>query len=277
MNKDTERYGKGRSVEAAGIATNYLGEGVGSPIVLLHGSGPGVSAWTNWRGVLSDLGGAFRVIAPDIVGFGHTERPAGARYDMKLWVRHLIGFLDALGLPKVSLVGNSFGGSLALAAASRHPERFDRLLLMGTPIGKFMMTPGLRAGWDYEPGREAMRATMAHFPHDAAIITDELVEERYRTSLIPGAQDALRKLLARPAEDGETELSAMPEAIAAQLPHPTLVLHGREDRVIPADLGIALARAMEQADLHLFGQCGHWVQAERRDDFIALARRHFGK
>jgi 2-hydroxy-6-oxo-octa-2,4-dienoate hydrolase len=67
----------------------------------------------------------------------------------------------------------------------------------------------------------------------------------------------------------------MPEAIVAGLQHRTLILHGREDKVVPPELGLRLAHAIPQAELHLFGQCGHWVQAERFDAFLALTRRHF--
>lgn len=266
--------GRGKSVSAFDIQTNYHEMGEGHPVVLLHGSGPGVSAWTNWKRVMPELARGNRVLAPDMAGFGYTERKADVTYDIKLWVKHLIGFLDALDLEKVSLVGNSFGGSLALAAAARFPERFARLVLMGTPCDKFIMTPGLRAGWDYVPSIENMRATMAHFPYDPAFITDELVEDRYQASLIPGAQEGLRKLLVKPNDEGDTPLSGMPEAVVAGIVHPTLVLHGREDRVIPVEMGLKLGRAIPNAQFHMFGQCGHWVQAERFDDFVALTQRH---
>jgi 2-hydroxy-6-oxo-octa-2,4-dienoate hydrolase len=182
-----------------------------------------------------------------------------------------------MGLDRVNLVGNSFGGSLALAAAARFPDRFVRLVLMGTPCDRFVMTPGLRAGWDYVPDRDVMRATMAHFPYDPAFITDELVEDRYQASLIPGAQEGLRNLLAKPEAEGDTSLSGMPEKVVAGIQHHTLVLHGREDRVIPVELGLRLAHAMPNADFHMFGRCGHWVQAERFDDFVSLTREHLGK
>jgi 2-hydroxy-6-oxo-octa-2,4-dienoate hydrolase len=269
--------GRGKSISAGGLETNYHDVGDGTPIILLHGSGPGVSAWTNWKRVMPTLAEDFRVIAPDMAGFGYTERNAEINYDIKFWVKHLIGFLDALGLARVSLVGNSFGGSLSLAAAARFPERFDRIALMGTPCDKFLMTPGLRAGWDYVPSRENMRAAMSHFPYDPSFITDELVEDRYETSMIPGAQEGLRKLLAKPADEGDTPLSGMPEQVVAGIEHPTLVLHGREDKVIPVEMGIRLGRAMPNADLHIFGKCGHWVQSERFADFIALTRRHLGR
>ena len=273
MTEDLEP-GRRKSVRALDLVTNYHEAGNGSPVILLHGSGPGVSAWTNWRGVIPALADGFRVIAPDMAGFGYTERDPVLHLDIKLWVKHLIALLDALGIAKANLVGNSVGGSLSLAAAARFSGRFDRLVLMGTPCDKFMMTPGLRAGWDYTPSREAMRATMAHFPYDPAAITDELVEDRYAASLIPGAQEGLRKLLVEPKSDGDTELSGMPEKVVAGIAHPTLVLHGREDRVIPVEMGLKLGRAMPNAEFHMFGQCGHWVQAERYDAFVALARRH---
>lgn len=268
--------GRGKSVTALETETNYHEQGEGRVLILLHGSGPGVSAWTNWRRVIPALASSFRVLAPDMAGFGYTERKPDAHYDIKHWSRHLLGFMDAVGVDKASLIGNSFGGSLALAVASRFPDRFERLVLMGTPCDKFMMTPGLRAGWDYVPDRETMRATMSHFPFDPAFITDELVEERYQTSLIPGAQEGLRKLLAKPNEEGDTPLSGMPVSVVAQLTQPTLVLHGREDRVIPVEMGKLIADTAPNADLHVFGRCGHWVQAERFDDFVALTRRHLG-
>lgn len=268
--------GWGKTITALDIGTNFHDEGTGRSVVLLHGSGPGVSAWTNWKKVIPVLAGDFRVIAPDLAGFGYTERKTDLAYDIKLWSRHLIAFLDALGLEKVSLVGNSFGGSLALAVAARFPERFEKLVLMGTPCDKFVMTPGLKAGWDYEPSRENMRKTMQHFPYDPATITDELVEDRYQASLIPGAQEGLRKLLVEPNSQGDTPLSGMPVNLVSSIEVPTLVLHGREDKVIPVDMGILLARSMPRAELHMFGQCGHWVQAERFEAFVALARTHLG-
>lgn len=268
--------GRGKTVRALELDTNYHEAGEGDPVILLHGSGPGVSAWTNWKRVIPALAGDFRIVAPDMAGFGFTERKVDLEYNIKTWVKHLIAFMDALGIERASLVGNSFGGSLALAASARFPDRFDRLVLMGTPCDKFMMTPGLRAGWDYTPSREVMRATMAHFPYDPSFITDELVEDRYLASLISGAQEGLRNLLAEPSPDGETPLSGMPEHVVAKLVQPTLVLHGREDNVIPVEMGLRLGRAIPNAEFHMFGQCGHWVQAERFDAFVHLTRRHLG-
>ena len=273
---DADKHsGKGKTISAFGLETNYLEQGSGEPLLLLHGSGPGVSAWTNWQKVIPVLAKHFRVIAPDLAGFGYTERDPDFSYDIKHWGKHLLGFLDAMGLDKVHVVGNSFGGSLALATAARFPERFNRICLMGTPCDKFEMTAGLKAGWNYTPSLENMREAMSNFPYDKSIISDELAQERYETSLIPGAQEGLRKLLVKPNEEGETILSGMPEKVAAMITHPTLVLHGREDFVIPMEMGLKLAKSIPNADLHLFGKCGHWVMAERYDDFVRLVIDHF--
>lgn len=93
-----------------------------------------------------------RVIAPDIAGFGYTEFKDGNKYDIKLWVRHLVGILDALGLGKASFCGN-FGGALAIGLAAFAPERVDKLVLLGTPAGEFVQTAGLRSV-EYEPDGE---------------------------------------------------------------------------------------------------------------------------
>src|SRR5882757_2200393 len=149
-----------KSIPAAGLATIYHDEGTGSPIVLLHGSGPGVSAWANWRLTIPALAKRHRVLAPDVMGFGFTERPPSNRYDMDAWLKHLIGFLDALGLDRVGLVGNSFGSALALHLAARWPERVTRLVLMGAVGVPFEMTEGLEKAWGYEPSIEAMKELM---------------------------------------------------------------------------------------------------------------------
>ncbi|MGP5061163.1 alpha/beta fold hydrolase [Psychrobacter celer] len=267
--------GKGKTIEAFGLQTNYLEMGEGEPLLLLHGSGPGVSAYTNWRKIIPELAKQFRVIAPDLAGFGHTERDPNFSYDIKHWGKHLLAFLDALGIEKTHVIGNSFGGSLTLATAARFPERFSKLCLMGTPCDKFFMTPGLRSGWDYTPSRENMRQAMSHFPHNPDTITDELVEERYKTSLIPGAQEGLRKLLVQPNEEGETQLSGMPEHVVAKINHPAIVIHGREDKVVPTEMGFKLGRSMPNADLHVLANCGHWVMAERPKEFLQLVINHF--
>ncbi|RFS82020.1 alpha/beta fold hydrolase [Actinomadura spongiicola] len=265
-----------RRIMAAGHETVYHEAGSGRPVVLLHGSGPGVSAWSNWSRTLPELARHHRVLAPDIAGFGRTSFQEDATYGIKLWVRHLFGFLDALAIPSAVLVGNSFGGGLALAATLRDPSRVDGLVLLGTPAGTFTMTEGLRAGWHYEPDLDEMRRILRLFPHDPDLVTDEMVRARYEASARPGAQDAYRKLIPEPAP-GDTPIRGVPEERLRTIDRPTLVVHGREDGVIPVELGWRLAREIPSADLHVFGHCGHWVQLERHAAFTALVDDFAGR
>lgn len=268
----SDHPGIGKTLVAADHQTNYFEAGEGKPLFLLHGSGPGVSAWTNWGKVMPDLAADFRVIAPDIAGFGFTEFKPDSKYDIKLWVKHLVGILDALKIDRASFVGNSFGGALSVGLALFAPERVEKLVLLGTPAGEFEQTPGLRSAWEYEPSMENMERTMRLFPHDQSIITEEMVRSRYEASARPGAQDALRKLIPRPNLEGPTVVKGFPQASLEKISAETLVLHGREDRVVPLQCGCLLAAAIPKADLHVFGQCGHWVQTERRADFLRLVR-----
>ncbi|MBN8948634.1 MAG: alpha/beta fold hydrolase [Rhodanobacter sp.] len=261
-----------QNIVAAGIRTNYhdLNSGAaGVPLLLIHGSGPGVSAFANWRPVMPTFAQKRRVVAPDMVGFGFTDRPAGYHYTMENWVTHAIGVMDALKLPQVDLVGNSFGGALALALAVRHPQRVRRLVLMGAAGVPFKLTPGLDEVWGYQPSFENMRKMMDLFAYDRALVTDELAELRYRASIQPGFQESFSAMFPAPRQHGVDALCS-PEADIRVLPHETLVIHGREDRVIPLANSLTLADWIPNAQLHVFGKCGHWTQIEHSARFVRL-------
>ncbi len=262
----------GEWIAARGVRTHYHAAGEGVPLVLLHGSGPGVSAWANWSRVIPLLARGFRVYAPDIVGFGSTERPADSRYDIKLWSLHLLGFLDALRLDSVALVGNSFGGGLALALALRHPQRVSKLVLMGTPAGEFEQTPGLRSAYDYEPSLDNMAAMLRLFPFDPRWITPEMIQARHEASLLHGGQATFRKLMPPPSTEGPAIVRGVPEASLRTVQQPTLILHGREDKVVPMRCAELLCAAIPRAELHIFGECGHWVQIEQQARFVNIVR-----
>jgi 2-hydroxy-6-oxo-octa-2,4-dienoate hydrolase len=256
----------GLTVQAAGHRTNYYDNGEGAPLVLLHGSGPGVSAYSNWNSVTPLLAGDFRTIAPDIAGYGLTEFRDDGHYDIKLWAAHLLAFLDAVEVERSVLVGNSFGGALAIATAVFAPERVAGLVLLGTPAGEFPMTAGLRSGWYYEPSPQNMRAILQEFPFDPDIVTDEMVGQRYELSARPGAQEAFRRLIPEPSNDGGTVRGAS-AGFLAKVSAPALILHGQQDRVVPLEAGLFASTHIPTADMHVFGRCGHWVQLERPEAF----------
>lgn len=259
----------GRTVPVHGVATNYHDRGDGPPVLLVHGSGPGVSAWANWRLVLPRLSRRLRVVAPDVLGFGYTERPPGVRYGADAWLDHLVGFLDALDLPRVSVVGNSFGGALALRLAAARPERVDRLVLMGSVGVPFPITPGLEAVWGFTPSLPAMRRLMQTFTYDADAGSDELARLRLRAATRPGVHEAFAAMFPAPRQAGVDAL-ALPDATIAALPHETLLVHGRDDRVIPLRTSLRLLELIERSQLHVFARCGHWVQIEQTDRFVDL-------
>lgn len=257
----------GKDVDAAGLRTNYLEAGAGRPVVLVHGSGPGVTAYANWRLTIPALAERLHVYAPDMAGFGFSEKPA--TYSMDGWVAQLVGFLDALDLDRVSIVGNSFGGGLAIAMATRHPERVDRLVLMGSVGVSFPITHGLDLVWGYEPSPERMREVLDVFAHDRGLVNDELAEVRYRASIEPGVQEAFSSMFPAPRQRWVDAL-ATPEDRIREIPHETLVIHGRDDRVIPVDNAYRLLQLIERSQLHVFGRCGHWTQIEWADTFNRL-------
>ena len=258
-----------RSIVAGGIRTNYHDAGTGSPVLLIHGSGPGVSAWANWRLAIPELARRSRVIAPDMVGFGFTDRPAGVAYTMDTWVKHAVGLMDALELPAVDLVGNSFGGGLALALAIRHPARVRRLVLMGAVGVPFPITPGLDAVWGYEPSFEAMRKLLDIFAFDRALVSDELAQLRYQASIRPGFQESFSAMFPAPRQRWVDALASREEDIRA-LAHETLIIHGRDDQVIPLSTSLTLSQWISRSQLHVFGRCGHWTQIEHAARFARL-------
>ncbi|CAN0627366.1 2,6-dioxo-6-phenylhexa-3-enoate hydrolase [Burkholderia sp. lig30] len=264
----------GRRISANGIETNYHDLGDGQPVLLIHGSGPGVTAYANWRLTMPALATQFRVIAPDMAGFGETERPAGYRYSMDNWVDHALGLLDALGIERAHVVGNSFGGALAIALAIKAPERVGRLVLMGAAGTRFTLTEGLDAVWGYTPSIEHMRALLDIFAFDRALVNDDLAKLRYEASVRPGYQQAFSDMFPAPRQRWVDAL-ASDEARIRALTHETLIVHGREDRVIPLASSLRLLELIPKAQLHVFGECGHWTQIEHAERFNRLLIDHF--
>ncbi|MBX3680899.1 MAG: alpha/beta fold hydrolase [Rhodocyclaceae bacterium] len=259
----------GCSIDAAGIQTNYHDIGEGFPVLMIHGSGPGVSAWANWRLVMPELAKRARVIAPDMAGFGFSARPDGYDYTMDNWVSQAVGLLDALGIERTDLVGNSFGGALALALTIRHPERVRRLVLMGSVGVPFEISVGLDAVWGYTPSFENMRAIMDLFAWDRSLVNDELAKLRFEASIRPGFQESFSAMFPAPRQRW-VDAMASPEAAIRAIPHETLIIHGRDDRIIPLDTSLTLSQWISRSQLHVFGRCGHWTQIEHSARFARL-------
>ncbi|WP_129975826.1 alpha/beta fold hydrolase [Rhodococcus sp. Q1] len=268
-----------QTIRTAGFETNYhdVGEGDGIPVLLLHGSGAGVSAWANWRGLIPALAEQHRVIAPDLVGFGYTTLPDPVRFEIfDTWIDQILALLDGLEIPKVHVVGNSFGGGLALHLAVRHPQRLGRIVLMGAGGVQFDFTPELDALWGYTPSVENMKKIMDIMAYDRSLVTDELAELRYRATIRPGAQEAFEQVFPAPRQRW-LDAQIVPDEDLAAIEHEVLILHGREDRVVPVAASQKMFGLIPNSQLHVFGKCGHWTQIEHAARFRQLVSAFFAE
>src|SRR5437667_2960294 len=193
----------GKFIQAGGVKTNYHEAGSGEPVILIHGSGPGVSAWANWQFAIPYLAEKLHVFAYDQIGFGYTDPAPNQSYSLELWTNHLLSFMQAVGIKRAHLVGNSMGAAVALAAAVPHPEVVDRLVLMG-PMGvRFSLKKGegLDAVWGYTPSVANMRRLIDIFAYDPSKFpTEQLAELRYEASVRPGAQEAFSSMFPQPRQ-----------------------------------------------------------------------------
>jgi pimeloyl-ACP methyl ester carboxylesterase len=263
----TEKPEIGATAVANGITTNYLEGGSGDQtIVLIHGSGPGVTSYANWRLVIPTLAEKFRVIAPDMVGFGYSERPEDVEYGVQTWADQVVGLMDTLDIKKASLVGNSFGGAIALRIATQHPERVDKLVLMGSMGVTFPISEGLERVWGYEPSFENMRKVLDVFAYSRELVNDELAQVRFEGSIQPGFQEAFSAMFPAPRQRWVEAMCTHEDEIR-KLPHKTLIVHGREDQVIPVQTSLRLMELIDNGDLSVYSHCGHWSMIERNADF----------
>ncbi len=265
------------SAQVLGINLNYYEAGAGAPLVMLHGGGPGASSWSNFAAALPRFAESFRTILVDQPGFGGSDKPAVVGNYYRHAADHVIGLMDELGIEKAHVLGNSLGGGTAMRLALTHPDRVERLVLMGPgglSLNLFHADPteGVQRLMDFgaNPTREALRAFISTMVVNQKLVTDELVEERFADATAPGAREAMASMgmsFWNPefAEDG------MLWREAHRLRHPTLLTWGREDRVNPLDGAMVALKLIPKAELHVFPRCGHWAQIEAADAFCEVA------
>ncbi|MCO7636634.1 alpha/beta fold hydrolase [Pseudomonas sp. S 311-6] len=257
-----------RTLQVQGLKIHYHEAGdCGDTLVLLHGGGPGASAWSNFRENLPFLAQSFRVLAIDMPHFGQSDKPEDHYLEPAWYAQVLAETLDLLGVEKAHILGNSLGGSIALELAIARPELVNRLILMGTAGSLTMFTPmpteGAKHLIGYYQGEGPTRAKVEAFIRsmifDQSRVTPEFVESRYQASITPELLNAKKEM----RSDGMMTLWRKVD----QVPHKTLLIYGRDDRVVPWDSGLMLLRLMPNADLHVFARSGHWTQWERAPEF----------
>ncbi|AMK23469.1 alpha/beta hydrolase [Sphingobium sp. TKS] len=240
-------------------------------VVMLHGSGPGASGWANFhRNVEPLVDAGFRVLLIDVPGWGKSDSivNAGSRSDLN--ARIVKGVIDALGIDRVDMLGNSMGGHSAVAFALTYPEQTGKLVLMGGGTGGAslfapMPTEGIKLlnALYRDPTLENLKRFNDVFVFDPSVLTGDLLNVRLANML--DRRDHLENFL----KSSELNPRQFPDfgprlpAIAA----PTLIVWGRQDRVVPMDAGLRLVAGIPDSRLHIFNQCGHWAQWEHADEF----------
>ncbi len=252
---------------------NRAGEGNPEAVILLHGSGPGATAYTNWHLALPALASRFDAIAPDMLGYGGSSHPEPPLQNMRQWtkarVEATLGMLDALGIEKAHLVGNSMGGRLALGLLMRAPDRFGRVVLMGSSGGPSEPSPELIRLMTFydDPTPSAMAELLTFFVYDEKMFggkLQEIADERLAAAMQPQIRTSFISTFSAPFD------LAIPPTALRRIEHPILLVHGREDPVVHLSASEYLSRVLPNNSLHVIGKCAHWVQIEHADRFNTL-------
>lgn len=266
-----------RTVRVKGKDIFFAETGSGPAVVLLHGGGPGASGMSNYARNIEPLAEHFRVIVPDMPGYGRSTKGVSRRDPFGYLADHIRGVLDELGIDSAHLVGNSYGGSCALRLALDTPHRVTKLVLMGpggVGTSRGLPSEGLRSLLAYYggdgPSLEKLRTFIrSYLVHDGDAVPDSLIEARYRASIDP--EVVANPPLQRPA--GLRTLWRMDftrDRRLGSLPTPTLVIWGRDDKVNKPSGAAMLSDRLPNADVLLVANTRHWVQWERAELFNAV-------
>ncbi len=264
-----------REVSTPGGVLRYHEAGEGTPLLLLHGSGPGVTGWRNFRGNLDVFAQHFRCFVLEFPGFGVSDDFGG--HPMVDAQTSLVQFTDALRLDRVDIVGNSMGGGVGINYAINHPDRIGKLVTIGG-IGTNIFSPGPSEGirllqeFTEDPTRQRLVDWLNSMVHDAALVTEELIEERFALATDPATLASARRMYSKSAFAAMMAMMRsadipMPWALMHKVAAPTLLTWGRDDRVSPLDMALIPLRTIPNAEFHVFPNCGHWVMIEAKAAF----------
>jgi 4,5:9,10-diseco-3-hydroxy-5,9,17-trioxoandrosta-1(10),2-diene-4-oate hydrolase len=253
--------------------------GSGTPVVFLHGGGPGASGMSNFGRNAPVFATRFRVIVVDQPGFGKSPVSKADGHYFTIAADAVLGVLDELGIEKAHLVGNSLGGGTAIRFALRHPERAGRLVLMGPGglnVNVFSPDPteGVKRIYGFTappgPSRERLADFLRTLVFDQKLVNDDLINERFAAAATENALAAMAAMGATFTNPATAE-EGMLWREAHRITHEVLMIWGREDRVNPLDGALLAMKLIKRMQLHVFGGCGHWAQIEKFDEFNRLA------
>ncbi|WP_277455312.1 alpha/beta hydrolase [Janibacter sp. DB-40] len=241
--------------------------GTGKPLILLHGSGPGATGWSNFSAVIPRLAQHYRVIAVDMPGWGESDPVTWQERDHST---ALLDLLDALDIDTATIIGNSMGGGTTLRFGYEHPERVHRLITMGsssgapTLMGAAGLTEGLKVlqkGYR-QPSFETLKELVDVMTFDSKFATDELIQQR--TDMVLAYPEHARNFIEGTGKKPVVELD---HARLRDITAPVLLFHGRDDRVVHFEHSLRLTSMLRNSRMYLINGCGHWLQIEHAEEF----------
>ena len=256
-----------RTVKTPDWSIHYSEAGEGHPVILLHGSGPGATGWSNFGPNMAYLAKRYRVLAVDMPGWGRSDAVSPEERDH---VKAALEFMDALDIPRAAFVGNSMGGMTSLRFAATHPERISHLITMGSGAPGVKLfgagdgpTEGLKilAEGYRDPSPATIRRLVEIMTFDSAFVSDELIEQRSLSAR--SRPDHLANFI---AGIGVPRFMPTEQELAA-IATPTLLFHGRDDRVVHYENSLKLLALIPNSRLVLLNRCGHWAQLEHAAEF----------
>ncbi|HWP48819.1 MAG TPA: alpha/beta fold hydrolase [Candidatus Limnocylindrales bacterium] len=258
----------GMWVTVEGLNTYYLTRGSGKPVILIHG----LSAHSfSWRKNLDPLAKFFHVYALDLKGLGFSDKPLKSDYSPEGMATFVIRFMDTLGIPEAALIGSSMGGMISLTAALKYPSRVTQLVLVastGYPLPskllrKLLETPVLGEILIKFAGKKDLERGLRNCYYDSTQITPEVVEGYY----LPYTRDRnLRPQLLMARRFGFHRPSPL-ENLYNQIQIPTLLIWGREDRIVPVQHAYRFHREIKTSQLVILEKTGHAPQEENAEEF----------
>jgi len=268
------RESSSRSVKTRDWNIHYQEAGSGHPLILLHGSGPGATGWSNFSGNMAGLAAHFRVLAVDMPGWGASDPCPIERLNH---VDAAVQFMDALGIEKAAVIGNSMGGVNAIRLAVTHPARVSHLITMGAVATRspklFSAGDGPSEGLKVlveayrTPTAETMRRLVEIMCFDKRFANEELC--RARSEAASAQPEHLENFLAGlPKGSPVPQLATLEQMMG--ITAPALLIHGRDDRVVHYENSLMLVAHIPNSRLVLINRCGHWAMIEHAEEFNRL-------
>ncbi|MCX6413333.1 MAG: alpha/beta hydrolase [Actinobacteria bacterium] len=246
---------------------HYNEAGAGSPVIMLHGSGPGATGWSNFNRNIGALAERHRVLAVDMPGWGQSD---GVTFEERDHVGATLQLMDTLGIEKAAFVGNSMGGMTALRFAIQYPDRISHLVTMGPGapgVKLFGFGDGPSEGLKIlnrgyrDPSPQTLRELVEIMTFDSSFVTEDLIHQRAQAA--QARPDHLENFIGGIGKP----LPVTTEADLAGIQVPTLLIHGRDDRVVHYENSLKLVALIPNSRLVLLNRCGHWAQLEHADEF----------